>query len=501
MNGLNGNIVDVETDISNGLPVFNIVGLPDTSIKEAKERVRSAIKNSGFNFPLNRITINLSPANLKKEGSQIDLSIAIGILVAVGVIKEFNYEDICFIGELSLDGIIRKINGALPIIINLKEKGINKIIIPFENKDECCVFNDIEIIPLKNLKELVSYLNEEIDIKAYKKNYNNYFLKRSDYKEDFCDIKGQLMLKRALEVAAAGGHNVLMVGPPGSGKTMISRRLPTILPNITFEESLEVTKVLSICGLLNEGKLVSKRPFRTPHHTTTKNSMIGGGRIPKPGEVSLAHYGVLFLDELPEFSREVLEVLRQPLEDGEVTISRLNGTVTYPSKFMMICSMNPCPCGHLGNPNHECTCSSNSINRYINKISGPLLDRIDIQVEVFPVKFEELSQINISSETSKNIRSRVNIARKVQYNRYEGTSFYTNSELNGKSIERYCKITLEGKDLMKNAFEKFSLSARGYNKVLKLSRTIADLDGKEYIECKHLAEAIQYRSIESMIKL
>lgn len=495
LQGLKGYIVEVETDISRGLPGFNIVGLPDTSIREAKERVRTAIKNSGFEFPLSRITVNLAPANLKKEGSQIDLSIAVGILLATEVINECKLESTSFIGELSLDGNINKVEGALPIVISLKELGIERVIIPYDNRDECSVVNGIEIIPVKNLYDLVLYLNGEMMIEQYTTCIEQLFETEDKY-EDFKDVKGQEYLKRAMEVAAAGGHNILMIGPPGSGKTMISRRLPSILPQLTFEESLEITKIYSVSGLLGDKPLITKRPFRSPHHTISKVSLVGGGRVPKPGEVSLAHYGVLFLDELPEFQKNALEVLRQPMEDGFVTISRVSATLTYPSKFMLVASMNPCPCGYFGDPIHECTCSQGSIEKYLGKISGPLLDRIDIIVEVIPVKFKDLEEDNKEAESSEKIRQRVNKARNLQIKRYSNDKLYSNSELTQKSIKKYCKLDKEGKQLMKKAYNQLGLSARAYNKILKVARTIADLDGEDNIKPHHLAEAIQYRRID-----
>lgn len=494
LQGLNGYIIEVETDLSRGLPVFHIVGLPDTSIKESKERVRTAIKNSGFEFPLNRITVNLAPANLKKEGSQLDLAIALGILQAMGVVDDFCYEYMAFIGELSLDGRLNPVEGVLPMIISMRESNIKKCMVPYDNKDEACIVEDIEIIPVKNLKQAIDYLNKRISIPAFKNKTPLSLQQHEEFDMDFSDIKGQEGLKRSLEVAAAGSHNLLVIGPPGAGKTMAAHRLPTILPELSFDEAIEVIKIYSVAGLLNPNTLIKGRPFRAPHHTVSSASLIGGGRIPKPGEVSLAHNGVLFLDEIPEFRKNVLEVLRQPMEDGMVTISRVNATLNYPAKFMLIASMNPCPCGYLGDPFHECSCSQSSIDRYLDKLSNPLLDRIDIHIEVLPVKYEELDDDG-KVETSREIRKRVNKARQIQLERYRKDNIYSNSQISSRNIKKYCELSKGAKQMLKNAFDRYRFSARTYNKILKVSRTIADLDESDIILEKHILEAIRYRSL------
>ena len=496
LQGLEGFLVDVEVDVSAGMPNWDIVGLPDISIKEAKERVKIAIKNSGYEFKSRKIVVNLAPANTKKEGAQFDLPIAIGILVAFEEIKRQDFSKTIFLGELSLEGQIKPINGILPMCIEAKKLGIKKVIVPKENAEEAAIVEDIEVIGVEELEEVVYYLNDEIYIKPTYVNIEELFMNTKEYQLDFSEVKGQENIKRALEIAAAGGHNCLLVGSPGAGKTMMVRRIPSILPDLSFEEALEVTKIHSIAGTLPQNvPIITTRPYRSPHHTVSISSLVGGGRIPKPGEISLAHNGVLFLDELPEFNKNTLEVLRGPLEDKKVTISRVNAALTYPCDFMLVASMNPCPCGFYGSKEKECTCTQEAINKYMNKISGPLLDRIDIQVEVMPVKYQKLKEDG-QGETSKNIRERVNKARKIQIERYRNYGIYSNSQLTPKLIDIYCKIDSKSSKLLQVAFENLHLSARAYNRILKVARTIADLEQKEKIEAKHIAEAIQYRSLD-----
>ncbi len=495
LHGLEGFIVDVQVDVAGGLPCWEIVGLPDVSIREAKERVRTAIKNSGYEFPSRRIVINLAPATIKKVGSAFDLPIAIAILFATENINEFDLENVAFVGELSLDGNVHSITGILPMCIEAKKLGIKEIVVPKENAKEASIVDGINVIPVSSLNQVVAYLNKTIKINPEKFNSNELIKSNQVYNLDFSEVKGQKNIKRAIEVAASGGHNCMLIGSPGSGKTMMARRIPTILPKLSFEEALEVTKIHSVAGNISENSpLIINRPFRFPHHTISKTSLVGGGAIPKPGEISLAHYGVLFLDELPEFEKSTLEVLRGPLEDGKITISRVNATLTYPSKFMLVASMNPCPCGYYGS-DKECSCSNQAINKYLGKISGPLLDRIDIQVEVSSVKYKNLNS-NTQEETSEQIRKRVEETRRIQLERYKECGIYSNSELTPKLIEKYCKLDEKSKIILEKAFNKLGLSARAYARILKVARTIADMDKSENIQSNHLLEAIQYRSLD-----
>jgi len=494
--GIDGYTVTVETDISSGLPAFDMVGLGDTAVKESKERVRAAIKNAGLDFPIKRITVNLAPADKRKEGSAFDLPIALGILTATGQINGNNFENYAFLGELSLDGGIKPVKGVLPMVISAREDGIENIVLAVENADEAAVVKGINIYPAANIIDVVNHLNGESEIERHEVDIDSFFNKSLDYDVDFADVKGQENVKRALEVAASGGHNCLMIGSPGSGKTMLARRLPTILPALTFEEALEVTKIHSIAGNLPENtSLITQRPFRSPHHSISNTGLIGGGKIPKPGEISLAHYGVLFLDELPEFSREALEVLRQPLEDGVVTISRVNATLTYPARTTLICAANPCKCGNYLDESKECTCTPKQIQQYLGRLSGPLLDRIDIHIEVAPVQYKDLESQE-EGESSKVIRERVNKTRRIQQERYKGLNIFSNAELSPSMIKKYCKLDDHCKEILKNAFDKLGLSARAHNRILKVARTIADMEESENIKAHHLLEAIQYRNLD-----
>jgi len=494
--GIDAFLVEVEVDITSGLPTFTTVGLPEASVKESKERVKSAISNSGYTFPDDRITVNLAPAHIKKEGTGFDLPIALGILTATQIISQNIISKYLVLGELSLDGRIKPVKGSLPMALAAKNAGYEGIIVPYDNGKEASVVAEITVLPVKTLHQLVGFFRGFNKIKPETTDISHIFDCGNTFEVDFSEVKGQEHVKRSLEVAAAGGHNLIMIGPPGSGKTMLAKRVPTILPPITFEEAIETTKIFSVIGMLPKDKaLITKRPFRSPHHTISDAGLIGGGHIPRPGEVSLAHNGVLFLDELSEFKKHVLEVLRQPLEDLQVTISRAALTLTYPSSFMLIAAMNPCPCGYFSDPKHECRCTYPQIHRYRSKISGPLMDRIDIHVEVPAVPYRDLIGES-NSESSEIIGARVTAARARQFERFKRTKIYCNAQMINRHIKKHCRIDDASCDLLESAIDKLGLSARAFNRILKIARTIADLDDVSDISLDHIAEAVQYRSLD-----
>lgn len=493
--GMNTYAVGVECSYVRGMSRFDLVGLPDAAVSESRNRVYSAMRNNGFNFPEGRMTINLTPADVRKEGSFYDLPVLIAILIATNQLK-CDIDDCAFIGEISLSGEVRKITGALPMVIKARELGYKNIFLPYDNAGESSVVRDINIYPVRDLMELYAHLIGKKSLEKVKAESFEEYVEPRENILDFADVKGQYQVKRALEIAAAGGHNTLMIGPPGSGKSMLAKRIPSILPDMTFQESLDVTKLYSIAGALPENvSLIKSRPFRSPHHTISAAALSGGGRVPKPGELSLSHHGVLFLDELPEFPRVSMEAMRQPIEDGVITVSRVSGTLTYPCEVMLVCAMNPCPCGYFGHPTKECTCQRGAPQKYLAKVSGPLLDRLDIHIEVPQVDFKKLSAEE-KGESSAEIKKRVDKARAIQTKRFEGTNVTCNAKMTPSMTRQFCKLDEPSKKMLEHCFETMGLSARAYDKILRVARTIADLDASENIQLVHVTEAVQYRSLD-----
>lgn len=492
--GLDGKAVIAEADFSNGLPAFDVVGLPDATVREAKERVRVALKNSGFEFPAKRAVVNLAPADLKKEGTQFDLPIAIAVLACTGQIKDV-LDEYMFIGELGLSGELRKISGVLSLVSCAKENGIKKVVVPIENAQEATLVEDVTVYGAKCLAEVYAHLIGETPIVPTKKDIDSLFAESSKYFVDFSDVRGQALLRRGCEIAVSGGHNMLFIGTPGSGKSMIAQRIPTILPDMTLEEAIEVTRIYSVAGELEEGRsLIAQRPFRTPHHSASAVSIVGGGVKARPGEISLAHNGVLFLDEFPEYRKDVIESMRQPLEDKKITVTRAAASYTYPCNAMLIVALNPCKCGYYGDPSGRCRCTETEVRKYLSKISGPMLDRIDIQLEASPVKYKDLKAMR--GESSAQIKKRVNAARAIQKERYKNENITCNAQLSGSLMDKYCPVGEEESKMLKNAFDSLGLTARAYTRILKVARTIADCDAREEINTMDIAEAIGYRSLD-----